>query len=159
MNKATRSRLTPLTLAAAILMVSCANLPTTEPPNLSVIGIQVEEATVLEQKYRIRVRIQNPNDYDLAITGMKYDLELNGRPFLKGVNGETLVVPRYGEVTTEVGGVSTIFSFVRQIEALQAGAGEALTYDLSGKLSLQDRLFQLPFQYQGRLELPQPAAQ
>jgi len=143
-------------LVTAILGASCANLPTTEPPNLSVINIQVDEATVLEQKYRIQVRVQNPNDYDLAVTGMKYTLELNGAPFLRGVSDQAFVVSRYGEIVTEVGGVSTIFSFVRQIEALQT-AGETLTYRLSGKLSIRDRMFRLPFNYEGRLTLPRPA--
>ncbi len=142
-------------LLCAPLVAACVAFRPIEQPNLSIVNLDVAEATVLEQRYLIRVRVQNPNDFDLAVTGIKYDLKLNGQPFLNGVSGQSFVVPRYGEAITEVTGVSTLFSFVRQIEELQQNKTNALSYELTGKMSLSDRFGRLPFSYRGELSLPQ----
>jgi len=96
-----------LFLLLALLIGACARLPT-EPPHLSVVSLEPEEMTLLEQNFRIRIRIQNPNDAEIRVNGLSYELELNDRPLLSGVSSSAFVVPRYGEAVTEVSGVSTI---------------------------------------------------
>lgn len=135
----------------------CALLSaTTEPPRLSIVSIEPVEVTPLEQTYRLRVRLQNPNDHALDITGMSYVVEVNGKALLEGVSDKAVNLPRYGEAVIELTGVSTLFGFVRQIQALQADSSGNISYRLSGKLSLDKRLGRLPFSYAGTL-LP-PAA-
>lgn len=134
---------------------SCATLPdTTEPPNLSVVSIEPLEVTPLEQTYRIVIRLQNPNDHALDITGMSYVLEVNGEPLLKGVSDDAVNVPRFGEEMIELTGVSTLFGFVRQIQALQTNESGNIDYRLSGKLGIRNRLGSLPFSYAGTLLSP-----
>lgn len=128
----------------------CATLPAgTEPPYLSLVSIEPVEVTPLEQKYRFRVRVQNPNDHDLDISGMSYVLEVNGHSFLKGVSDEAVTIPRFGESIIELSGVSTLFGFVRQIQALQKQETPNLRYKLSGKLSLSGGFGWLPFSFEG----------
>ena len=135
-----------------IWLTGCATLPTgTEPPFLSIVSIEPEAITPLEQKYRLKMRIQNPNDHDLAISGMSYVLELNGHSFLKGVSDTAVSVPRFGEAVVDVSGVSTLFGFLRQIQALQGQQHPNLQYKLSGKLGLSGGFGSLPFSYTGDL--------
>jgi len=135
-----------------IWLAGCATLPTgTEPPYLSIISIEPVTITPLEQTYRLKMRIQNPNDHDLGISGMSYVLELNGHSFLKGVSDTAVDVPRFGEAVVELSGVSTLFGFVRQIQALQAQQQPKLQYKLTGKLGLTGGLGSLPFSYTGDL--------
>ena len=136
----------------ALWLGGCATLPAgTEPPYLSITSIEPVEITPLEQKYRLKLRVQNPNDHDLDISGMSYILEINGQPFLKGVSDDAVTVPRYGESVIELGGVSTLFGFVQQIRTLQQRQGQDIEYKLSGKLSLSGGLGRLPFSYEGSL--------
>ncbi len=144
----------PFYVAALLLLSACATLSgQVDPPQMSVAGLQIVDATVFEQRYRIQLRIQNPNDFALPIVGMSYDLELNGQPFLRGVSNHAVTIPAYGQGVVEVDAVSTLFSFVRQIEELQRGQLESLTYSLQGKISLQNRLLKLPFDFAGELSL------
>ena len=139
-------------------LAGCATLPVgTEPPYLSIISIEPVEVTPLEQKYRFRVRAQNPNDHDLEISGMSYVLEINGHSFLKGVSNDALTLPRFGETIIELSGVSTLFGFVRQIQALQEQQTPKMQYKLSGKLSLSGEFGSLPFSYEGTV-LPSAAS-
>jgi LEA14-like dessication related protein len=139
-------------VALTLGLGGCATLsPSTEPPSLSIVSIEPVEVTPLEQRYRLKVRLQNPNDHALAISGMSYVLEVNGQALLKGVSDASVTVPRFGESVVELSGVSTLFGFMRQIQALQEPEAQNMHYRLSGKLSLQDRFGSLPFSYEGTL--------
>ena len=142
-------------LILAAWLIGCATLPAgTEPPYLSIVSIEPLTVTPLEQKYQLKVRVQNPNDHDLDITGMSYVLELNGHSFLKGVSATAVTVPRFGEAVIELSGVSTLFGFVRQIQALKGQQQPNLNYKLTGKLSLSGGFGSLPFSYEGALAAP-----
>jgi LEA14-like dessication related protein len=144
-----------LWLVLAAGLHGCASLPAaTEPPYLSVISIEPLEVTPLEQKYRLKVRIQNPNDHDIDISGMSYVLEVNGHSLVKGVSNDAVLVPRFGESVIELSGVSTLFGFVRQIQVLQERKSPGMEYRLSGKLSLNSGFGSMPFSFEGTLLPP-----
>lgn len=138
--------------ALTLWITGCATLPaTSEPPHLSIVSIEPVEVTPLEQKYHLKLRLQNPNDHALEVSGMSYVLEVNGQPLLQGVSDDSVTVPRFGESIIELSGISTLFGFVRQIQALQERKTEDMHYRLSGKLSLGNRAGSLPFSYEGTL--------
>ena len=154
-NSSVRLLLIGVWAALILWTAGCANLPaTTTPPNLSLVSIEPVEVTPLEQKYHIKVRLQNPNDHALEISGISYILEVNGQPLLKGVSDESVKVPRFGESIIELSGVSTLFGFVRQFQALQERKTQDMHYKLSGKLSLDNRFGSVPFSYEGTLLPP-----
>ena len=141
--------------ALALWVTGCATIPaTTTPPNMSIVSIEPVEATPLEQTYRLKLRLQNPNDHALEITGISYVLEINGEPLLKGVSDESVTVPRFGEAIIELSGVSTLFGFMRQFQALQERKTQGMDYRLSGKLVLENAFGSLPFSYEGTLLPP-----
>lgn len=144
------------TLATVFLiMTGCATLSgTTEPPYLSLVSIEPTELTPFEQKYRLAVRVQNPNDHALDISGMSYVLDINGQALLRGVSDESASIPAYGETTLELTGVSTLFGLVRQLRALQEGKAGSIAYELHGKVSLGNSVRALPFSYEGTLLPP-----
>jgi len=147
-----------LLLTATGLLNGCASLSGTERPYLSIIGLEIEEATLMEQRYRIKLRVQNANDRDLYIDGLSYQLAINDEPFVRGVSNRSFIVPRYGEVVTEVDGTSTIFGFLRQLRAMQEQKPGQVNYLLTGELSLQDQFTNMSFSYQGKIVFAAPTA-
>jgi hypothetical protein len=121
-----------------------------EPPLLSIASLHLAGASLLEQRYWLRVRIRNPNPFDLPIEAMRYDLEINGRPFASGLSNEPVVVPRFGTSLVQMEAISTLPSFLRQLGVL--GASPTFDYRLRGRLYFADGSA-LPFNYRGDVAL------
>ena len=58
-------------LAMVLLLGGCTSLGAKlEAPRLSLVGIQLQEASFFEQRLRVRLRVQNPNDLVLPVRGI-----------------------------------------------------------------------------------------
>ena len=143
-------------LFSALILSGCAGMPFRgEPPRLSVADLRVVEATPLEQLYRVKLRIQNPNPKGLTIDGLTFDLFFNGRLLASGMSGERVYVGRYSDEIMDVRATSTAFGIFRQVMALSRGGGGSFDYRLKGKLSLSGYR-PLPIDHRGSLN-PDPA--
>lgn len=149
-------RLLVLTFAAA----GCATLSGLEAPRVSVSNITPQDMTLFEQKFLVTLRIQNPNDVPLGVKGMTFNLDLNGKSFASGLSNQQVTVPRFGSELVEVEVFSGLTGILRQFQTFAAGAPPKFTYRLRGKAYLdQPAAFTLPFDEQGEIELPTPAAE
>ena len=80
------------------VLVACSSLvPKLEKPTLSIVNVELLKSDVFEQRMKVRLHVQNPNDRALPIKGITYGLEVAGEPFANGVSGESFVVPALGE--------------------------------------------------------------
>jgi LEA14-like dessication related protein len=150
-------RVVPRWLAIAVLIVAvagCASLTRkTEPPTVSLAGIQLLELGLLEQRYLLRLRIQNPNDFALPIEGMDYRVVLNDAEFARGVSRHDVSVPAFDSAILEVEGVSNLSGVFSQLQRFGAGPPETFTYALTGNVKLSNFLLKLPFAYRGEINL------
>jgi LEA14-like dessication related protein len=149
-----------LLLLLAVLVSGCAGLGAyREAPRVSLVSIQPKEMGVLEQRYGLELRILNPNDTALPVTGMQYSLQINDHEFAYGVSRQPVTIPAYGEAVLDVDVVSNLLSVLQQLQEANTGKQESLRYRLSGSLSLENRLGKLPFDYHGELNyLPADSA-
>lgn len=146
-----------LCLALPLLAAGgCASLlPAGDHVRVTVSDIQVEEATLMEQLYRVRFRVQNRSDRPLSIRGGSFDLDLNGREFASGVSDAVVEVPAYADAQIEVRMVSTVFGFVRLFRGLQQESAQPLRYRVSGRLA-GGGLAGIRFEERGELDLRGP---
>lgn len=139
-------------LACIGLLAGCAGWPLRDPPSVTVADIQLARLGVLEQTLVLRLRVQNPNDSEFEVDGLAYTLEINGRPFARGVGNKAVRVPRYGVAVIETEAVSGMVDLARQFEDFRRGSAGALRYRLYGHLSA-GAIGRLPFDYVGELSL------
>ena len=137
------------------IMVSCSTMPKDfEAPRVSVTDLTPKEIAIFEQKFDVKLRIQNPNDMDLSVNGMRFDIELNEREFANGMTGERLTVPRFGSQTVDVEVFTTLASFLRQVQDLHASGGQKVRYRLKGTAFVDSPgTFKAPFDEKGEIEL------
>ena len=108
----------------------CATVDS-EALRVSVASLSVTNASLLEQRYLLRVRLQNPSGRELQLDGLVYDLSLNGRLFARGVSDQSVVVPRFGEAVIELPAVGSTGAVIRQV--LDLGARKQVDYRLIGR--------------------------
>jgi LEA14-like dessication related protein len=143
-----------LVLGLLLGLAGCATLSGLEPPSVHVANINLSNVTLFEQQYKLGLRLQNPNDVDLAIEGLSFEIELNDQAFAQGVSRQGVTVPRYGTAMIEVEGFSTLGDLLRQYKQLAKGDLKGLRYRMKGKLSLGGGVT-LPFDRKGEIGLPE----
>lgn len=129
-----------LTLALALsglAMAGCVGFgPQIESPEVFVVDLQPLQGGNFEQRFRIDLRVQNPNDFDLEIDGLDFDLDLNGVRLTRGLSNEAVTIPRLGEAIVPVAATTTVFDLVRQV--VNAATLEGMEYEVRGRMFLSN---------------------
>ncbi|MEJ2455058.1 MAG: LEA type 2 family protein [Candidatus Thiodiazotropha sp.] len=148
----------PLLLVLSLLLSACASLlPKDDRVRVTIVDIRPLESTLMEQRFLVKLRLQNRSREELSVDGMSFDLELNGKDFASGVSNQAVTAPGFGEALIEVKVSSTLFGVIRQIQALQNREPQPFQYRISGSLSSPGSLFGLGFDERGEIDLNVPA--
>lgn len=144
-----------ITAAVVMMIASCSTMPKDfEAPRVNISDLTPKEMAIFEQRFDVKLRIQNPNDVDLSVNGMRFDIELNEREFANGMTGERLTVPRFGSQTVDVEVFTTLASFLRQVQDLNASGGQKVRYRLKGTAFVDSPgTFKAPFDEKGEIDL------
>lgn len=143
------------TVLFAAALGGCATLGgLTESPRVSLVGIEPVDFQLFEQRYRVTLRIQNPNDLDISIRGLDYEIVVNDRVFARGVSGKPITVPAWGESIAEVEVVTTLWRVMEQLEQLGVRDELSLDYMISGRVNVDGIPVPVPFDHQDTLRLP-----
>ena len=147
------ARLGAIALAAAIAGCATTTGKIEEPPRVSLVSIAPEEFQLFEQRYRVQLRVLNPNDATLAIRGLSYEIELNDKTFGNGVSGERVTVEPFGEQTVSVVVLSNISRIYQQIREVVSSGDPSISYVVRGTVSVEGGLGRVPFEHEGEVSL------
>jgi LEA14-like dessication related protein len=143
---------------AAALLGGCALLgPRLEPPKLAIVNVEIVKGDLFEQRLRARMRVQNPNQRELAVKGLTYTIEVGGEEFGRGMSGSSFVVPAGGEAEFDMMVTANMAGTLLRLASRAQQSGErpdALDYRIVGKVSLASGVLRsIPFEEKGRLKL------
>lgn len=125
-------------LAVSALFSGCANLPTGsfDPPEIELVGLEPVRGAGMEARFRVALRIVNPNDSTLSIRGMAYDVSLRDHKLLSGVSDEPLELGPFSETTTKLEVAAGMLGSLALLRNLMTNPpAEGLPYALNAKLS------------------------
>lgn len=146
-------RFTLLLLLSTLLLNGCAIFSNQSAPRVALINLLPKELGLFEQQYQLELRVQNPSPNPLLISGMAFDLELNGRRFAQGVSNQSLNVPAFGSEKLTVQVSSSLFSLLAQLRKLSKKELRQLNYALSGQLYSPNGLFSRSFETRDQIDL------
>lgn len=143
-----------LVVALLGLLAACAQLTSrVEPPEVGIAGIGLGEPGLFEQELRLDLRVENPNDFEIAVDSIAFALEVNELQFARGRTGEDFTLPALGGTVVPVSIRVPTNDLVDRL--MEIGSGERLSYRLTGLAELGGLLgAPIPFQREGELELP-----
>ncbi len=138
----------------ALQLGGCGVLsPRLETPKLDVVGIELMPSDLFQQRLKLKLKVQNPNDVALPIKGVTTDVEVAGEKVATGVSGAQFTVPAFGEsefdmiVTANMAG-----ALVRLLGGKDRS--KDIEYRVTGKVSLASGLLRsIPFSETGTFRL------
>jgi LEA14-like dessication related protein len=108
-------------------------VPKLEKPTLSVVRVQMLKSDLWHQEFRVRIRVQNPNDRVLPVKGIVYELDVEGQELAHGMSGDSFVVPALGEAEFDM---SVSANMANMLIKLLNKNGNQVEYRIYGKISL-----------------------
>jgi LEA14-like dessication related protein len=141
-----------LSLLALLAMSACAALEDAAPPEVSLADITFLRSGLLEQEIEVELRLRNPNNFELPLEGLTFDLLLDGKQLVRGFSNESVTIPRLGEARLPVTASTNLIDLVQQ--ALRIARSGQLDYRIVGQAyvsGLGNR--SMPYDKSGRLRL------
>jgi LEA14-like dessication related protein len=137
-------------LIPALALVACASWRSgIEEPEVSLARLHTEKVGLLEQKLDVGLRIHNPNDFPLEVRGVRFDLEVDGKPMARGQDDTHFTVPAEGEREIDVSARAQSVAMLRQL-----ADADDLSYGVDGKLLLDNaQAREVDFENTTRLDL------
>jgi LEA14-like dessication related protein len=141
---------------ATLSVASCSALvPKLETPRLSIVNVEVLKTDLFEQRLKVRLRVQNPNNRELPVQGITYRMEVAGEDFAQGASAAAFTVPALGEAEFDMNVTANMATTLLRVLTQSGGADrDALDYRMVGKVSLaKGFLRQIPFEEKGTVKL------
>ena len=144
-----------LLLAAVFVVTGCASMGSNlQSPHISVLNVQMLTTDMFAQKFRVRLKVENPNDIELKVTGLEYEILLMGDGFAEGNSSDRFLLPAKGEAEFDMS-VSTNFvsSLGRLISRMNGGKLENIDYEIVGQVYVDKGMVKkIPFSDKGKVD-------
>lgn len=148
-------RLTLLSVAAAL--AGCAHQKLDKPIDVSMANVETLEHTPTEFRYRVALRIQNPNQKDASYSGASVALMLAGKRIGTGVASAGGTVPRLGETIVKINVTVSDLAAVRQAIGMYGAPDRRIDCVINGQV-LRDWGDPLPFRSNVEMQFIPPVA-
>ena len=139
----------------SLCLVACSLMaPKFERPTLSVTGIELVNGNLLQQHFRVKFNIQNPNDRALPVSGLHASLSLGGEHVAQGESDRAFVVPAKGQVDFDMMITANLGVALLKLANKMNQHADSIDYDVSGAASIDlTFLRDLPFHQTGSFSL------
>jgi LEA14-like dessication related protein len=142
-------------MLAAVLLAGCSTLGSElQAPTLEVTGVQMLSSDMFSQRFKVRMLVKNPNDLELSVKGLDYQIILMGDSFAEGVASNSFMLPALGEAEFDMLVTTNFVSgFARLLSRVGGGKLEDLDYEIVGKVFVDKGMIRkIPFSHRGTVD-------
>ncbi|MEM6985167.1 MAG: LEA type 2 family protein [Pseudomonadota bacterium] len=151
-NTALTLTLRAFVLACTVFVTACSSLVdriAPDPPDVTLVGVELVNASLLQQSFNLTLNLRNPNDQTLAIQDTQFSAIINGEEFASGISKTPISLPPYGESEVAVRVNSGLLQVLENLGKLSSGQG--LNYRLEGSVKIAGIPVRIPFSRDGTL--------
>ena len=144
-----------LLLAISMLLTACPPFAANfEKPVLSFVSITLDGGNLLQQNFRVLMRIHNPNRRALPIKGLSADLRLSGEEVASGAVDRPFVVSASGDTDIELTIKANMALALLTLSQHPESRGDGISYELTGEAAVDLPFFRtMAFHQSGTLSL------
>ena len=150
-----RQAIACLAVCALSTLSACNAFPplNLKSPTLSFADFQVTQLGLSEIRFLLTVQADNPNEVDIPLSNLKFDLELLDRPFASGAGRDaTLVLPARGTRAVPIDFTVPTVRLIDLVKGFRLTDVGSLAYRLKGSANWGSSGFSIPFDRRGDLE-------
>lgn len=133
------------------LLGACASMSGLEKPRVSLADLQLKDANLFAQTFRVGLRVDNPNPFGVKLNAAEVNIDLDGRHFARGLSNQGIDLPGYGSSLVMVDVNTSMLGLAQQL--LNLPTRQRLPYEISGTLHLSRGAgLAIPFRQKGELD-------
>lgn len=137
MNKARTLSKHAFFIAVLFFLSGCATLDLDyEEPSVELVSFKALPADGFEQNFEVGLKLTNPNNFELPLNGISYQLNILGETLAHGVATDIPTVGAYGETRFVVPVSTSLIRGFKVIRALLDNKGQDISYQLKAKLDI-----------------------
>ena len=135
----------------ALGLAACSGLPLNAvAPKVSVADVEPQSLGLYEQRFDVGLRVSNPNDFDLTIVALEFDLEVNGHPFAQGLSQASTLIPATASVVMRVDAIMQSKNLIQLLKTLPPEAlKDGVPYRIKGRVKTDRSSSWVPFDHAG----------
>lgn len=138
----------------ALGLHACSSVPIRlGAPVANLLSLSILEASSEGQLFAFSVQLVNPNEVEIPVTRLDFDIRFGGEGRLIGEHGTAFTVPARGSETVEVEAFSQTVSSASRLLAFTEGSENLLSYEFHGELVL-DAVMRDPLEMFRRGQVP-----
>ena len=124
-----------LIVVIALHLASCATTPKDHlDPTVELVGIKQSANTESALEFDIKLRITNPNNTPLELSGLYYELSLDGIDVVNGTAKDVPVIEGFDSQTIRVNSAANIINGARFLARFVNNSTDLIDYKLRIKL-------------------------
>jgi len=134
-----------------VFLAGCSLVaPKFAKPQISVASIELKGGNFLQQKFLVKLNVQNPNDRSLPVTSLHVELNVAGERIASGASSRAFVVPAHGETQFDMDITANVALALLKLAGRQDQHADSIDYEMTGGASLDlPFLRDLPFHQNG----------
>lgn len=105
-----------------------------EDPEVRLVKVDVVKAKLLEQRFMLRFRIDNPNSVSLPVRGLVYAVRLNGIELASGEASEWFTVEGHSHQEFDVPVRTNLWRHIRDLVRALENPDEPIRYSFNGEV-------------------------
>ncbi|MEH6454153.1 MAG: LEA type 2 family protein [Psychromonas sp.] len=121
-------------LLCTVWLAGCTNIQSLQDLEVKFIGIEPASTQGLNPNFKLNLLITNPNEQDLQIQGIAFNLALADQKVLSGVSNQIPTLKAYTETPVSINASISIIELFKIIPHLSQNAGEEISYRLNTKI-------------------------
>jgi LEA14-like dessication related protein len=144
-----------LTLSASAMLLCACAIMQLKAPDITPTSVELVDAQITEQRFKVGLHVQNPNDRALPIKSVSCALQVEGVEVGHGESDSSFNVPAHGESDFDMIVTTNLGMSVPNLAMRLFRGGQLPSYRLSGTVNPDITLLPpIPFSKSGQLTLP-----
>lgn len=121
-------------ILCSIWLSGCTNLQPLQDLQVSLVSIEPAASQGITPSFNINLLISNPNEQDLQIQGIAFNLEVADKNILSGVSNQIPTLKSYTETPITLSTSINLFDLLNLVAHLSQHSDQALNYRLNTKI-------------------------